>query len=429
MSGKEKSHNTMKVIYIFERRHGYIYDAEMFQMESFLSKGCEVEVWSAVNWKFSGLEMPKNADTSGRTHYIDNKKLLENEISRVKNENCIFLVYPYHGYDYISYVIRKSIKNAGFDFCNITESPNVTPMRKSFFFSGKKGICFRKFYRTLRETVTVFLKNPILKWCHKNDKRDNIEIIRPIKDLYARLVGPLKYKSLYNFVTVEMLYDSFPNYFEIFSKRNVLIHSMSYDEYLDTKDLAPLYDEDYIVYIDDYMIGHSNFKKAGLPFPVSDPEKHLKCLNSLFDEIERRWDCKVIIAAHPKAEYKGDEFCGRDIVYFKTNSLIKDAKMVIMEITTCIGVVMLYEKDYLLIFSSEYFMNLPYMENDYAVATQWLECRKLDIRDQGEVKKWKDYVKKYSKDVGDAYKRQFVISDMGIANRRMYDVIRDIIMD
>lgn len=415
----------MKVIYIFERRHGYIFDLEMFQMESFLSRGYEVEVWSAVNWKFPVISKPMGIDESGRTRYINNEVSLTKEMERIKNERCVFLIYPYHNYDYISYRIRKKIRKAGFEFCNITESPAMFEKRKLISSYGKWIICLKELYRTMRGLGKVFLKNPIIKLTRF---KSNVEYVKSIRDLYARIWGPIRYKSLYNFITVETIYDSFPNYLEIFSKRNVLIHSESYDEYLKTRKLLPLYEKEYIVYIDGYEIGHSDYIKTGRPFPVSDAKKHLSRLNFLFDEIEGATGCKVIIAAHPKAEYRGDEFAGREIIYYKTDRLIKDAKLVILGgPTTCIGTVLMYEKDYLVIYSSEYFINLPYKKKDYQIVKEWLNCDILDIRDEKQIKHWKDYFVNYNKTVGNDYIRRFVISEKGVENIKTYDAIRDML--
>lgn len=416
----------MKVIYIFERRYGYVQDYKSFQMESFLSKGCDVEVWSAVNWKFPDLPKPRGIDTSGRTRYIDDENSMIREMKRVKDEQCVFLIYPYHNYDYISYIIRKRIKKAGFEFCNITESPAMQEKHKLVCSYSKYIICLKNLYRTMRGFCKVFLKNPIIKLIHPES---NVKCVKAIKDFYAETRGPLKYRSLYNFITVEELYDSFSDYLEIFSKRNILIHAESYDEYLETKDLPPLYEGEYIVYIDDYEIGHSDYIISGRPFPVSDAEKHLSRMNAVFDQIETDTGCKVIIAAHPKAEYRGEEFDGREIVYYKTDHLIKDAKFVILGgSTTCIGTVFMYEKDYLVIYSSEYFVNLPIKEKDYRFVKEWLNCNILDIQDEEQIKQWRNYFVNYNRTTGDEYKRRFVISDNGIENKKMYDVIRDMIL-
>lgn len=397
-------------------------DFESFEMESFISRGYEVEVWSVVNWKIPGVPEPRGIDSSGRTRYINDKSSLMCELKRLKGEQCVFLIYPYHNYDYIAYLIRKNIKKAGFEFCNITESPSLNKKNRLIYSYGKYSVCFKELHRVLRESAKIFLKDPGSKL------KSPVKYIEAIKNLYVRIWGPIKYRSLYNFVTVEMLYDSFPNYLEIFSKRNVLIHSESYDEYLGTRDLDPLYEEEYIVYIDGYEIGHSDYIIAGLPFPVSDVKRHLSRLNSLFDEIENSMGCKVIIAAHPKAEYNGDEFAGREIIYYKTDHLIKDARLVLLSgPTTCIGTVFLYEKDYLVICSSEYFINLPHKKRDYGIIKEWLNCDILDIQDEEQIKQWKNYFVSYSERTGSDYLRRFVISDNGITNTKMYDAIRDMI--
>lgn len=416
----------MKVIYIFERRHGYIHDKEMFQMESFLSKGCDVEVWSAVNWKFQEIPEPGGADRSGRTCYIDDENSLKHEINRVKDENCIFLIYPYHSYDYISYIIRKQIKKAGFHFCNITEPPSLQKNFRIISSYNRYYIIIKELYRTLREIGSVFLKIPLKKLVFR--KKEKCNYIITLKNLHARFLGPIKYKSLYNFITMEVMYDSFPNYFEILSKRNILIHASPYDEYLDAKSFPSFCKEEYVLYVDSYAVGHSDYIKRGGIFPVSDPQEHLKRLNVLFDKIEESWGCKIIIAAHPKAEYKGEEFQGREIIYYKTNSLIKDARLVIMEITTCAGNVMMHKKDYLVIYSSEYFSRIPSMKNGYDAYVQWLECKKLDIQDCDQIRQWETYVTPYNKKVGDSYIKRYVISDRGVKDKKMYEAISDILI-
>ena len=101
----------MKIIYIYERRHCYNYDYDMFQYDVFFSRGMSVEVWSVVNWTFSNkIDMPINYDNSDYVFYINNERELKKELERVNKEKCIFLCYPYHGYNYISYLIRKNIK-------------------------------------------------------------------------------------------------------------------------------------------------------------------------------------------------------------------------------------------------------------------------------------------------------------------------------
>lgn len=424
---EREGYRDLKVIYVFERRHGYSSDFEMFQMDSFTSKGYDVEVWSAVNWTFSAVDKPVNCDNSGRTHYIDDKANLKRELYRIRKENCIFLIYPYHAYNYISYVIRKEIKRAGFAFCNITESPGFSQQDRieSMISSySTRSICLKELRRTISEIGKIFL-HPILCFLYKARGKETPNFRNRLQCFWARFWGPIWYKSLYNFVTVELLYNYFPNYFEVLSNRNRLIHSESYDEYISIKEQPPLLQQDYVVYVDDYAVGHSDFVKRKIPFPVSDANNHFKHLNALFDKIEQDMNLEVIIAAHPKAEYKGDEFQGRKIIYFKTNYLIKDAKLVIIGRSTCLGTMLLFKKDFILAYSSEYFQNVPVMEGDYNKLAQLLDCQMLDILNEKQIGYWKDYVVYSGQNINETYVKRYIKSDSATQEKKVFEIIRD----
>lgn len=50
-----------KIIYLFEQRHGYEYDYDMFEMKFWEQSNCLIEVWSTVNWKYGdGIPIPIN---------------------------------------------------------------------------------------------------------------------------------------------------------------------------------------------------------------------------------------------------------------------------------------------------------------------------------------------------------------------------------
>ena len=367
----------MKIIYIYERRHCYNYDYDMFQYGVFFSRDMLVEVWSVVNWTFSNkIDMPINYDNSDYVFYINNERELKKELERVNKEKCIFLCYPYHGYNYISYLIRKNIKKYGFDFCNITESPEALDLHKNISLFMFLKVCIKHFRR--------FIKSLLLF---------DFKICR---DLVFSFLGPLIYRPLKNFITVPIMYYSFPNIFEYFFKNNILLHSSSLDEFLlSNSELLPsnmAINGKYVVFIDQYLTGHSDFKKCNQPYPISDATAYFSQLCYLFEKIEMDCGCKVVIAAHPKAEYKGDEFAGRKIFYGKTNILVKYSEFVIIQFSTVFGLVCLAEKKFLNIYSKEMFINLPILKNDYNSIKNIFGNKFLDISNRNEVDLFSDYL-------------------------------------
>nr|MCR4999326.1 hypothetical protein [Lachnospiraceae bacterium] len=79
----------------------------------------------------------------------------------------------------------------------------------------------------------------------------------------------------------------------------------------------------YAVFLDQYMPYHPDVViKRGAKI---DPEAYFAELNQVFDYVGEKYGVEVIIAAHPRADYRqyGDVFHGRQIIYGKTSELIK----------------------------------------------------------------------------------------------------------
>lgn len=420
----------MKIIYVFERRHGYSYDIDMFQMDVFLKKHYEVEVWSTVNWTFNNIHLnkPENADDSGRTIYIDNYDILKKQLNYIKNKKCIFLIYPYHAYSSVSFYLRKEIKKRGFEFCNIIESPAAD----AIFDSKISDLSFAKLI--LKESIRSGIEfggcfKLLIYNILKNRKGKVFKTFgNCVFNLHCRLVGPVKYKSLYNFIPTEYMLNTFPNYFEVCSKRNILIHSLSYDEYIETIRVRKrVIESQYAVYIDDYEVGHSDFIKMGMEFPIKNSEEFFDELDDLFSIIEREMNLEVVIALHPKAEYKGNEFKDRKKYQFITAELIAESEIVICGASTCVGNILINKKKYLPIYSSEYFDNAK----NYRIAFEHLEfllqLEFLNIKDSAEREKWKSYIIEPNNAVCQQYIEKYVISPKGITDRRTYEVIEEYI--
>lgn len=415
----------LKIVYIFERRHIYNYDDRMFEFNVFREKGIEIEAWSAVNWTFTNvdLKVPQNAEKENFAYYIDNEVMLKEQLARIKSacEHCFFIVYPYHAYSKVSYKIRKNIRNFGFEFCNMTESPACgnldVPNRRRLF-----DILFKEAKRTARMIINVFAG--IIPLSNAKNYRE---------EAYRQLIsfwGPIIYRSKYNFILMPVEIYMFPNMYESYSNKNILIHSESYDEYLDSKNEKRIIQDKYVVYIDDYMIGHSDFKKNGEKLPITDARKYLEDMRCFFVQIEKKYGCKVVIAAHPKSEYKGDEFGNeREIIYGKTRDLIRDAELVIVEVSTCLNLIALYNKSFINIFSKEMLINTPAFNSAYDSIHSAFKCRKLDISEKKQVERFGEYVCSYNKVLYDEFIENLIISRNSVGkNQLIYETVSDYLL-
>lgn len=120
----------------------------------------------------------------------------------------------------------------------------------------------------------------------------------------------------------------------------------------------------YIVFIDQYLPLHPDNKVAGLH--AINPDLYYKSINHFFSMIEEQEHCRVVIAAHPIAQrYKEhNPFDGRDIFYYKTNSLVKNAKGVICHHSTAISFVSIFKKPIIVLTSDAIIANMS-MINEY----------------------------------------------------------------
>lgn len=136
------------------------------------------------------------------------------------------------------------------------------------------------------------------------------------------------------------------------------IHSSDYNTY-NFQNHKQLIHGDYIVFIDEYYPFHPDALILGLK---QVPEKeYYNQLNAAFDLIEQKYNMKIVIAAHPKAELykKKNFFNGRKIYFNSTSQLIKYAKFTISHDSTAISQAIMSYKPIILFNSSLFEQIIP----------------------------------------------------------------------
>ena len=112
--------------------------------------------------------------------------------------------------------------------------------------------------------------------------------------------------------------------------------------------------EPYIVFVDEYLPFHPDGIKTGFHL---EPKQYYKSLRMLFEELQKATGKKVVIAAHPKADYNDERsWCyeGFDVFQFKTAEMILHSDAAILEYA-CLAksMVVTYEKPSLFITTDE----------------------------------------------------------------------------
>lgn len=104
---------------------------------------------------------------------------------------------------------------------------------------------------------------------------------------------------------------------------------------------------EYIVFLDTYFPYHPDLKhfyQFDSNNIIACAKKYHDSLNNFFSFLERKYKMPIIIAAHPKSEYTGKEFGGREIIKYQTNNLVTNASLVVMQTSNSISYVALANK-------------------------------------------------------------------------------------
>ncbi len=108
-----------------------------------------------------------------------------------------------------------------------------------------------------------------------------------------------------------------------------------------------------VVFLDEFFPRHPDCQYFLKQTP-GDAQTYRDSLNRFFDRVEKQYDVKIIIAAHPKAEYAPDTFGGREIVKYRTVDLVRDAEWVIMHSSAAFSFVVMFNKPLMLITTNGY---------------------------------------------------------------------------
>jgi len=372
------------------------------QCNVFIKSGWEIEMWSLAPWYVKGHKLPQNCLKGKFIYNIKSKEDFLDNVRRIKNEKCIIQFDPYHAYNSKVYACVKILSNYGIPYIFATEHP--------VFWNNFRGVRTQRLCALgieLKNVLYIICKfiRSILKPSEKNK--------HSLETDWVRFWGPIRYRSMANFISTNEAYRYIPNKMEIFSSRNILIHSASYDEYLLSKNKDTIIKEPYCVYIDQGFLD----EKFGLtvgnsPWIKHDFKKHQYDICQLFDTIEEMYACKVVVAAHPKSNYIGGEYGGREIIYNVTNQLVKDSQLVITHFSTTINLAVTYNKSILILTFDDLLASRKDIEYYfYTPFCKAMKCFPLNISHNYSIEDIRKCMCMYEKKKYDVYRKQYVNSN------------------
>lgn len=127
-------------------------------------------------------------------------------------------------------------------------------------------------------------------------------------------------------------------------------HCLDYDIYLKEKEAPVINTGNTAVFLDGNVPFHRDLAQFKTPIPHK-PEDYFGPLCRFFSYIEKTKKIRVVIAAHPRAEYdtKPDFFEGRRVFKHQTARLVKECQFVIAHASYSINYAVLFKKPILFI--------------------------------------------------------------------------------
>ena len=279
-----------------------------WHLDNFYGKGYEVEFWDVSNIIQKNNQV-NTTDKNIRIIDIETtssliKNILELEINKV----FIIITIPYV-YQSLSIYRILSKYNLNTVFFSWGEMPNL-----------------------------IHQKNILTKLL--NLYKINKNIYQFIKNMYQRQVVKLYRKlNLINKYSICFAAGDLCNSLA-YSDKLTPINLCDYDQNL--KNSEQIVKGKYAVFLDINLPFNSDVELQGLV--KIDPQEYYMALNKFFDLFEKKYDLKIVIAAHPKSNYKKDIFGNREIYFLKTPQLIKFCEHVLLHYSTALSYAILNYK-------------------------------------------------------------------------------------
>ncbi len=184
----------------------------------------------------------------------------------------------------------------------------------------------------------------------------------------------------FNFIATTACYKEFPSPWSIKRQKNILIHTLDYDNFIKKRDVSErLIKDKYILFIDENYIDHNLYQILDITPPFKKPDNYYIPLKCFFDRVEKLLGYKVVIAEHPRANYSDKKIFGeREMIQGETARLIKDAELVLCHRTMALDYIILFQKKFLVIYLNE-IMQFYQWESYYIPLFNYLNIKGLNI--------------------------------------------------
>lgn len=285
---------------------------DLFMIEDFTKLGYKYDVWCLAEYLYKGKYKVTDMINSEHLTNIHSLDELESLIRSIDKKKTIFIVE-----------CAKTWRNR--KIYKLLSDYNCYTIKMDFYANT-----------FIKKPITIKLKQLFSSRCD--------EIIKSKIDNFCCKL----YKKFFNIKDFRLIFSS-----SDITQRTDKINHPDYEK-IHFEENTPIIKYDYIVFCDVFFPFHPDLINFYHYNNLSDGKSYQQTLTKFFDYLEYKYKMPVIIAAHPKATYKGYEFGNREIIRNQTENLIQNCKMVILHNSNSVSYSILTNKPIVFISTKEY---------------------------------------------------------------------------
>lgn len=255
----------------------------------------------------------------------------------------------------------------------------------------------------------------------------NFYLVEIFKKIQSKYIGSIGYKILsknqprHLYLSARKAFDNVPLIYR--DAPIVYTHAMDYENFLDMEYQKKKVDleinGEYILYVDQGMTNHPDFYKyAEKSIDESIKKDYISRINDFFSMLEKKINCPVVIAGHPRVDYSQNIYISRKVIKNNTQMLISKAKLVLIMYSTAFDYVVLYKKPFIAV--EDQFIADILGENSYRsiynVYKKGFNIEAYNLQ-KSKINQIGNYIKNYD-DTYEHFIRDYIIDDS--SNRQLY---------
>jgi len=288
---------------------------EIFYIDELLYVGFKIEYWNMSRYLYHGMSMPDEIKEEYCVE-INSRSELQDKLSQIDKNNNLFIVEVFDCWKY-----------------------------RDFYRLLKQSGCFT--IKMQLYATAVIPNDRIRRFIHENLSGK----IRMINSYITQRMYVF-YHLIYNFRSFDVEISSNP---QLRCVQSVNINHPDYEKALEDNNKPSLVNGEYAVFLDEYYPLHPDIRHLiDIRLNETDSYNYLYLMCEFFDNVEKQFDIRIVIAAHPKSNYTNVDFGNRSVFKYKTAQLIRHANFVIMHGSAAVAYAVIFQRPLLGCYTEDY---------------------------------------------------------------------------